>query len=89
LIPITELRSSPFFLPWGAQIVAIVSATNIYGTSVVSVAGSGAIIYTRPSAPTNFINVVSITSSTQIGLSWSDCQSNGGSNVIDYTISYD
>lgn len=64
LIPISELRSTPFMLPWGAQVVAVISATNIYGQSVVSVVGSGAIIYTSPSAPTNLTNVVSITTST-------------------------
>ncbi len=76
-------------LSWGANVVATISATNIYGQSVISVVGSGAVLYTYPSAPTNLTNMVTITSSTQVGLSWSNCVSNGGSSVIDYTISYD
>ena len=48
--------------------------------------GTGAIILTIPDAPINFLNVPSITASSQIGLSWSDGISNGGTQVIDFTI---
>jgi hypothetical protein len=38
--------------------------------------------------PINLVNVPSITKSRQIGLSWSEGLSNGGSEVIDFRITY-
>jgi len=41
---------------------------------------------TVPDAPINIVNVVTVTSATQIGLSWSAGPSTGGSPIIDYRI---
>jgi hypothetical protein len=41
-----------------------------------------------PDAPVSVINVPSITTGYQIGITWSDGEYNGGSPVLDYTISY-
>jgi hypothetical protein len=56
-----------------------VIATNIKGSSLQSLSGNGAVILTVPEAPILLSNVPSITSGTQIGLSWSDGLNNGGS----------
>ena len=41
-----------------------------------------------PNAPSNLANNVAVTSSGVVGLTWSAGISNGGSPIIDYTISY-
>ena len=69
---------------------AIVSAVNIVGPSVFSektLDAEAAIILTNPDAPKNLVNVPSITSGTKVGLSWTIGDKNGGSPVIDYTVS--
>lgn len=52
-IPIAILRVSPYNLAWGSSIHAIVMATNLYGDSVYSEDGNGAIILTIPDMPIN------------------------------------
>jgi len=52
-IPVTVLRASPFSLSWGSSVYAKVLASNIYGNSLVSSEGNGAIITTTPDAPIN------------------------------------
>jgi hypothetical protein len=63
-----------------------VSAKNVVGTSAYSSVGSGAIILSVPSEPQFLINVPSVTSDVQIGLSWTAPSSNGGTAVIDYRV---
>lgn len=73
------------------KVYAIVSAINIVGPSVFSdptLASNAAIILTNPDAPLNLQNVASVTSGTQVGLSWTIGVKDGGSPVIDYTVSY-
>jgi hypothetical protein len=43
-------------LPWGSSVFAIVTAVNIYGLSLESSAGNGAIILTVPDAPVMLAN---------------------------------
>lgn len=50
-VPISTLKSAAFDLPWGAEIWCKVIAINLYGQSLVSDAGNGAIILTFPDAP--------------------------------------
>jgi len=52
-VPVTVLRAEPFSLPWGSNVYAKVIATNVYGDSAVSPAGTGAVITTTPDAPVN------------------------------------
>ncbi len=50
-IPIRTLRNSPYNLMWGMSVYATISASNIYGTSIDSISGNGAVILTVPSPP--------------------------------------
>lgn len=49
---------APFNLPWGSSIYVIISSTNVYGESIYSSVGNGAVILTIPDAPVSFANVV-------------------------------
>lgn len=44
---------------------------------------------TIPDAPINFANNAALTAATQIGLTWSEGLSNGGTPVISYRLSFD
>lgn len=90
LVPITTLRSSPFSLPWGSQIVAKVMARNVYGPSGLSVetpSDQRATILTIPDPPKSITEVLAPKTTTSIGLSWVNGDSNGGATVTSYTIS--
>jgi len=63
-IPISVLRDYPYNIAWGSSIYALYSATNIYGTSIDSAEGNGAIILTVPDAPINLVNMVELTAAT-------------------------
>jgi hypothetical protein len=80
------LRSSPFNLAWGSSIYAKVSAINVYGTSIESSEGNGAIILTIPDAPIELSGNPDVTSGTLVGLTWAEGVSDGGSAVLDYRI---
>ena len=41
-----------------------------------------------PDAPINVANNPAVTSATKVGLTWQDGSSNGGTQIIDYTINY-
>jgi len=88
-IPLTTLTSSPFNLVLGQIIYVKIIAYNAYGYSTESTIGGGAVIVHVPDAPINLINVVSVTTANQIGISWSNGVSNGGSVIIDYEVYYD
>jgi len=88
-VPITSLRSEPFNLAFGSSIYAKVLAFNIYGDSLMSAEGNGAIILTVPNPPVSLSEVYSERTATSIGISWSDGALNGGATVLDYTVSYD
>jgi len=89
-VPISTLKATPYSLDWGVPVYVIVSAVNIVGPSVFSdktLDAEAAIILTNPDAPKNLVNVPTITSATKVGLSWTIGDKNGGSPVIDYTVS--
>ena len=65
-IPTATLRAAPFNLPWGSSIYAKVYASNLYGNSLVSTVGNGAIILTNPDAPVSLVNVASVTDVSKI-----------------------
>lgn len=88
-IPKTTLIATPFSLAWGVSVFARVVAVNIVGSSPVSSVGNGAYIQTYPASPINFANNPSVTSASQIGLTWSPSTFTGGVPVIDYAIIYD
>jgi hypothetical protein len=85
---ISDLITAPYHLTWGSSIYAKVTAINIINNSLESLEGNGAIILTIPDAPTDLANVPAVTTSSQIGLIWNEGSANGGSPIIDYTVSY-
>lgn len=50
-VSFATLTGSPYLLPWGTNVKAIVSARNVVGTSAFSDVGSGAIILSVPTEP--------------------------------------
>jgi hypothetical protein len=87
-VTIAELTAAPYLLSYGSSIYAKVTALNIYGASIQSLAGNGAVILTVPDKPVNLANNEAMTSATQIALSWAQGASNGGASVLDFTIQY-
>lgn len=83
------LRATPFNLAWGQDVYAKVAAINAYGVSLTSVEGNGAKIITYASAPILLGEDYSKRTATSLSLTWSPGSQNGGSEVIDYQISYD
>lgn len=75
-------------MPYGSSIVVKLIAYNNYGDSEESDPGNGAVILTYPDAPVNVAEVYSERAATSLGLSWDKGASNGGSAILDYTVSY-
>jgi len=69
-VPVTVLRAAPFNLPWGSSVYAKVVAKNIYGNSLESLNGNGAIITTTPDAPINLAEDYSVRTKSTLGLTW-------------------
>lgn len=88
-VPITTLRAGAFQLPWGSGIYSKVVAYNLYGDSLESAVGNGAIILTNPDAPVNLAETIASRSATSITFSWEDGAANGGATVLDYRVSTD
>jgi len=74
---------------WGSSVVVKVIAFNVYGQSLQSSSGSGAIILTYPDAPLSLQEYIPGRQATVIGLQWSSGVANGGASVLDYKVSYD
>lgn len=85
----STLTSDPFGLKMGQGVYVQIIAFNSYGDSNPSTLGNGAIIVLIPDAPLNLVNDASVTNAFQIGLSWSEGLSNGGTVVMYYRLSYD
>jgi len=85
-IPVTAIRAAPFSHSWGASIYAKVFATNVYGNSLVSNEGNGAIITTTPDAPINLAEDTSLRTKSTLGLTWTQAEFTGGAVIIDYRI---
>jgi hypothetical protein len=66
-----------------------VAAFNLYGDSLESPTGNGAIILTAPDAPLLLDEYYNYRTATSLGLQWSEGAANGGANVFDYTVSYE
>lgn len=69
-IPVTVFRTEPYSLPWGSSVYAKVIAKNIYGNSVESDEGNGAIIVTTPDAPINLAEDYSQRTKSQLAITW-------------------
>ena len=70
-IIVTALRSSPYNLQWGASVFAKVFATNIYGDSLISDEGNGAIITTTPDPPLNLKEDTTQRTKSTLAITWS------------------
>jgi len=81
--------NAPYSLKYGSSIYVKVVAYNIYGDSVISDAGNGAVIYTYADSPLDLAETVEARTSSTITFTWSEGAENGGSSVIDYQVSYD
>lgn len=86
-----ELMSEPFSLEAGDSVYAKVIAFNSIGQSPESTPGNGATVFvvTEPDAPVNLARDNGATTTSSVGLTWSDGVYNGGDSVIDYRVSYD
>ncbi len=80
------LHSPPFSLPWASHIYAKVTAANIYGNSLSSEVGNGAVIYAVPDAPVSLAENRNERTSTTLGLTWSDGPDSGGLTVTKYRV---
>ncbi len=89
MVNLSTLRSSPYSLVKGNSIYVKVISVNIYGDSVLSTVGNGAVIQYVPDAPVSLLNDPTTTTDTIIKITWSDGASDGGSSVLDYTVMYD
>jgi hypothetical protein len=86
---VSTLMNAPYSLTWGSSIYAKVVAYNIYGDSVISDAGNGAVIITYADAPLNLAETVSARTASTITFTWSEGEEYGGSPVTDYRVSID
>ena len=82
------LRNAPYSLEWGSSIYAKVTATNVYGDSLESLEGNGAVITTQPDQPTNVAEVYDQRSKSTLGLTWVAPVFTGGAVVDDYRVSF-
>lgn len=84
----TLLATGAFRLNEGDHIYFKVKASNVYGDSEYSAVGNGASMWTYPDTPLNLANNAQITSASQIGLTWQEGVSNGGTAVLDFRVYY-
>jgi len=59
---------------------------NLYGSSLESSTGNGAIITTTPDSPINLAEDTSLRTKSTLGLTWSKADFIGGAEIIDYRI---
>jgi hypothetical protein len=80
-------RAAPYSYPWGTSVFVKVTATNIKGTSELSLGGNGAVIIFSPDAPTNLVEDTSQRTASSLGISWTAPVENGGTAILDYRVS--
>jgi len=83
------LTTTPYSLAWGSHVFAKVAAINVYGISAISSEGNGAKIITYPDAPILLAEDYTKRTPTGLTLTWANGVANGGSDIIDYQVSYD
>ena len=88
VVPVITLISEPYSLTWADSVYVTITASNLYGTSVYSLPGNGAILYTVPDAPSDLTEDLSLRSNSVLAFSWSTTFV-GGTPIIDYTVTYD
>jgi hypothetical protein len=88
VVDVANLITTPFSLPWGSSVYANIVAQNVKGYSTQSNAGNGAIIVTIPDPPINLAENEAQRSYSSLGITWSEAAQNGGTDVIDYRVSW-
>jgi len=88
-ISFETLKAAPFSLVKDDSVTVKIISQNVYGDSILSVAGVGAVIQLVPDAPINFANDPLTTTDLVIRFTWTEGASNGGTAVIDYDVYYD
>jgi hypothetical protein len=86
-IPVATLRAAPYTIEWGSSVHAKLYAANVYGDSLESDAGNGAIITITPDAPINLDENYFLRTKSTLGLTWDNAAFTGGASIIDYRIS--
>jgi hypothetical protein len=87
-VPLSTLTNAPYSLSNNDSVNVKIIATNVKGDSAESVLGFGAIIIAIPDAPIDLAENTALRSATELGLTWNEGASNGGSVVTEYRISY-
>jgi hypothetical protein len=64
-----------------------VTAVNVYGDSITSIEGNGAIIITNPDAPLSLAEDESFRDSSTFGLKWNEGFENGGNQISEFVLS--
>jgi hypothetical protein len=79
-VPLTTLTAAPYNLVAGNSISVKITALNVIGSSPFSIVGNGAILAfsTVPDKPKLLTRDELLTTTSRIGLNWSDGDSNGG-----------
>ena len=85
-VPVTALKAAPFSLDWGTSVYAKVTAINVYGDSLESSEGNGAIITTTPDPPTDLVEVYEQRTKSTLAISWSPPVFTGGAIIDDYRV---
>ena len=70
-ISLATLKASPFLLIKDESVYAKIISVNVYGESVHSSAGNGAVIQLVPDAPISLTNDPTTTIDTLIRFTWS------------------
>jgi len=80
-IPLSVLTAAPYSLAKGQSVYAEIIATNYFGNSTASTAGNGGVVVLVPDAPLTLTNNALVTNAFQIGFTWLEGLSNGGTSV--------
>jgi LEA14-like dessication related protein len=87
-VTLALLQQAPYSLVKDDLVYVKVISVNVYGDSIQSTEGNGAVIQLVPDAPVSMTNVPEVTDASNIKFTWSDGVSNGGTSVIDYKVLY-
>ena len=70
-------------------IYAKIIAYNVYGDSPFSEQGNDGLVKLVPDAPINLANDPTVTTDLRIRFTWTEGLSNGGDEVLDFSVYYD
>jgi hypothetical protein len=88
-ITLETLKATPYDLVKDDSVYVKIISVNVYGESELSIEGNNAVIQLVPDALINLENDLATTTASNIRITWTEGVSNGGIDVLDFTISYD